>query len=230
MNLNSGEIHIWSTAIDERFEKTSAGSFLSESERRNAKKFTYDIDNFLFTVRHNLLRIILGNYLNCNPAKIKFNSNHYQKPHITHPNTNIQFNISSSANLFLAAFCQRNSIGVDLELIRPVQDIELMVSDYFTTNEATWVNSHTGFMIENAFLSVWSKKEALIKAIGRGLYIEPNQFDVLSEGPISYGDSEWYISPLNISPDCIGAVAVNNAPPIIHYFDAAELVSIPVGL
>ena len=224
MNLNPGEIHIWSATIDERYEKLLANSYLSVNENRNAKKFSYDIDNFLFSIRHNLLRIILGEYLNCHPSKLKFNSNHYQKPHITHPKTNIQFNISACANRFVAVFCQRHSIGIDIELIRKIDDIKQMTSDYFTSNEIVWVFSHNTLMLETAFFNIWSKKEALAKAIGKGLSIGINQFDILSGYPILYGGNEWHITPLTLFEDSTSAIAVNNNSKHLTYFNAENLI------
>lgn len=224
MNLNPGEIHIWSATIDERYEKLLTHSFLSVNERRNAARFSYDIDTFLFSVRHNLLRIILGGYLNCHPSKIKFNSNHYQKPHIDHPKSNIQFNISSSSNRFVAVFCQHHIVGVDIELIRQIEDIKQLSSDYFTIQESAWVNSHPESMLESAFFQLWSKKEALFKAIGKGLNIELNTIDVLSDTPIVYGGNEWRIISLNLFDDCAGAIAINCPTVNLRYYNSADLL------
>jgi 4'-phosphopantetheinyl transferase len=224
MNLNPEEIHIWSATIDERYEKLLANSYLSVNENRNAKKFSYDIDSFLFTVRHNLLRIILGEYLSCHPSKPKFNSNHYQKPHITHPKTNIQFNISACSNRFVAVFCQRHSIGIDIELIRKIDDIKQLTSDYFTSNETEWVFSHHELLLETAFFNIWSKKEALAKAIGKGLSIGINHFDMLTENPIAYGGNDWYITQLVLFENITGAIAINNNSTQLSYFNAADLL------
>jgi len=224
MILNPGEIHIWSTAIDERYGKLLAHSFLSVNEKRNAAIYAYDIDTYLFSVRHNLLRIILGDYLNCDPGKIKFNSNHYQKPHIAHPNTTIQFNISSSSNRFVAAFCQQHTIGVDIELIRQIEDIPQLVNDYFTKEECDWINSQPDDLMKPAFFQIWSKKEALVKAIGKGLNIELKKINVLSDTTIVNGERMWYLIPLTLFDDCAGAIAINNSNVKLSFYNTSDLL------
>lgn len=224
MILEPGEIHIWSATIDERYEKLLTNSFLSINEKRNAARFTYDIDTYLYSVRHNLLRIIIGYYHNCHPSKIKFNSNHYLKPHIVHPNTNIQFNISASSNRFVAAFCQLQTIGVDIELIRQIDDIPQLINDYFTKEESDWVNAQTSDKMSSAFFQIWSKKEALIKAIGKGLNIELNKIDVRSDTAIVNGERMWHLIPLSIFDDCAGAIAINNSNVIPSFFNTIDLL------
>lgn len=224
MKLNPGEIHIWSAAIDERFDTLLNHSFLSVNEKRKAGRFAYDIDSFLYSVRHNLLRIILGRYLKYNPIDLKFNSNHYQKPHIFSPKTTIEYNISISSNRFVAAFCHRHSIGVDVEIIRNLKGLNQMLSEYFTIHEADWIFNHPENKIETAFFNIWAQKEALVKAIGKGLDIELNRFNVLSNKPFVYGNNEWHITPLTLFDDCSAALAVNNPDSIISYFNAADLL------
>ena len=224
MNLNPGEIHIWFAAIDERFDTFLDHSFLSVNEKRNAGKYAYDMDAFLYSVRHNLLRIILGRYLKCNPLDFKFNSNHYQKPHIFSPNTTIEYNISISSNRFVAAFCHRHSIGVDVEIIRNLKGINQMLSEYFTIHEADWIFNNPENKIETAFFNIWAQKEALVKAIGKGLDIELNRFNVLSNKPFIYGNNEWHITPLTLFDDCAAALAVNNPDSKISYYNAADLL------
>ena len=224
MILNPGEIHIWSTTIDERYGKLLAQSFLSVNEKRNAARFAFDIDTYLFSIRHNLLRIILGDYLNCHPAKIKFNSNHYQKPHIAHPNTLIQFNISASSNRFVAVFCQHHTIGVDIELIRPIDDIPQMITDYLTDEESDWLNSQPENLKTHSFFQLWSRKEALVKAIGKGLNIDLRKINVLSDETIVNGESFWYLKTLNLFEDCAGAIAVNNAKVNLSFYNTTDLL------
>jgi len=224
MKLNRGEIHIWSTIIDDRYAQLLSNSFLSVNEKRNAALFTYDIDAFLFSVRHNLLRIILGDYLSCDPSKIRFNSNHYQKPHIAYPNTNIQFNISSSSNLFVAVFCQQHTIGVDIEQIRNIDEIGQLTEDYFSKAENNLMKAQPKSMTEATFYNLWAKKESLIKAIGKGFSIELNTIDVLSDNPIKLGSNEWYIYTLKLSDGCAGAITLSSPITDFSYFDAISLI------
>lgn len=224
MNLNPEEVHIWSAAIDERFDKLLTNSFLSENEKVRGGKFSYDIDSFVYSVRHNLLRIILGRYLKYPPAEIKFKNTPYQKPYIVYPITSMQFNISISSNRFVAAFCQQHSIGVDIELIRKIGNISQLTEDYFTPNEASWINTYPESMLETVFFSIWSKKEAIVKATGQGLNIQLNTFDILSKSPITLSGDNWYLNPIPIFDDCVSAIAFNSPTSRLSYYNCLDLI------
>jgi 4'-phosphopantetheinyl transferase len=224
MNLSPGEVHIWSAAIDERFNKLSINTYLSENEKERGRRFSYDIDSYFFSVRHCLLRIILGHYLQCPPAEIRFINNHYQKPTIVYPDTSIQFNTSVSSNRFVAAFCQHQSIGVDIEQIRQIENINQLSKDYFTPNEAAWVYTHSESMLETAFFSIWSKKEAFVKATGQGLNIHLNTFDILSKKHITFNGNDWHLSPIPIFDDCAAAIAINSPTSRLSYYNCLDLI------
>jgi 4'-phosphopantetheinyl transferase len=224
MNLNPHDVHIWSATIDEKYHTLLTNSYLSDDEKERGERFLYDIDAYIYIVKHNLLRIILGRYLNCNPKEILYKYNLYQKPYILHPSINIQFNISSSSNRFIAAFCLHQAVGVDVELIRKIENIKQLTSDYFTVNEAGSVIIHSDFMLETEFFNIWSMKEALIKAIGKGLAMDINTFDILSMNPITFNGQQWYITRLNIFDDCTTALAINHPSIKLKYFNTDDLL------
>jgi 4'-phosphopantetheinyl transferase len=224
MNLNPGEVHIWSAIINESYHKILANAYLSEKEKKKGESFEYDIDAYLYLVKHNLLRIILGRYLKCDPTDICFKNNTYGKPSIAYPHTSIQFNISTSSNRFVAAFCLHHKIGVDIELIRHIENINQLTTNYYTINEAAWIYSHPESMLEKLFFSIWTQKEAIVKAIGKGLSLEFNTFDILSASPIFFEDDQWNIISLAIFDDCATAIAINSPTVNISYYNADQLL------
>lgn len=225
MKIEPGEVHIWSAAINENYYKLLNDSYLSENEKKRTEQFSNDIDAFLFAVRHNLLRLILSGYLKCNPSEIRFGANPFNKPFIAFPKTPLQFNISVTSNRFIATLSMRHPIGIDLELIIQIKDIDQLIADYFTKNESDWIYNHSGDETIPAFFSLWTKKEALVKAIGQGLSIPLNKFEVLSVNPVAFGSNEWYIKPLNIYDDCSAAIAINSPTGKLSYFDALTLLN-----
>jgi 4'-phosphopantetheinyl transferase len=210
MNPDQGEVHIWSANINENYNELLRHSYLSEEEKRQAVSFHQDIDGYLFSVRHNLLRIILARYLDCQPEEIKFKRNAFQKPAIDYPISPIQFNLSVSSNRFVAAFCQNHSVGVDIELIRQLGNIDRLIFDYFTQDESAWILSRPNHEKTSAFFDLWTKKEALIKAVGQGLSIPLNQLNVLSPHPVFWNSEDWHIIPLSVFEDCRSALAINS--------------------
>jgi 4'-phosphopantetheinyl transferase len=223
MKLEAGEVHIWSTTFNEDYSELLSHSYLSESEHKRVLQFSNDIDSLLFSMRHKLLRIILSRYLNCQPFEIEFKGNSFQKPYIYSPTTGLQFNVSSSSNRFIAVICRQNSVGTDIEFMREVRNIHQLISDYLTSNESDWIYAQPQQSLESSFFSIWTKKEALIKAIGQGLSIPINQLEVLSVNPVAFCSDKWYITPLSLFDDCNAALAINSPIVKFTFFDALEL-------
>src|ERR1043165_130907 len=72
-DLNGDEIHVWCARLDELFcDAPAFASLLSDSERKRADRFHFDRDYNRFIVRHGWLRMILGSYLNIEPARVAF--------------------------------------------------------------------------------------------------------------------------------------------------------------
>jgi len=124
----------------------------------------------------------------------------------------------------VAAFCQHNTIGVDLELIRQIDDMPQLINDYCTKEESDWINSQPDDLIKPAFFQIWSKKEALVKAIGKGLNMDLKKIDVLSNTTIVNGEKIWHLIPINIFDDCAGAIAINNSTVNLSFFNTSALL------
>ena len=224
MKLNPGEVHIWSGTLNEDYHKLLVKGYHSAEEQKRAESFIYDIDAFLYLIKHNLIRIIIGNYLDYRPVDLIFKKNRYQKPYITVPNTTVQFNVSISSNRFVAVFCLHDVLGVDIELIRHIDHMNPLTTDFLTSNEVAWINKHPESMHDKLFFNIWTMKEAFIKAIGKGLLFELNTIDVISDNPIPFRGESWYIKPFTIFDDCSSALAINNPSSSIIYFNTDLLL------
>src|SRR6266540_1048589 len=80
-DLASDEIHVWCAGLDELVADLPAFARpLSESERKRADRFQFERDRNRFIVRHGLLRMILGRYLNIEPERVAFSYEARGKP------------------------------------------------------------------------------------------------------------------------------------------------------
>jgi 4'-phosphopantetheinyl transferase len=187
-----------------------------------AGRFHFQKDRRRFIIRHGMLRMILGRYLGVNASELRFSHGENGKPAITEKpgNGTIHFNLSHSNGVALFAFTRDREIGVDIEYIHHISDMEQIAERFFSKNENEVFRSLPQNQKREAFFIGWTCKEAFVKALGDGLSWPLNKFDVsLVPGePANLlrieGDSiersRWSIKNLNPAPDYVGAFAVKS--------------------
>lgn len=95
-----------------------------------------------------------------------------KKPYFEdHPE--LHFSVSHSGGLWVCAFASRE-IGCDIQVHRKIPRYMKLSERWFHENEAKAVSS------ERDFYDIWSRKEAFVKAIGRGIDEKFRQFDTTS--------------------------------------------------
>lgn len=223
VQLGAEEIHIWSGVLDQHAsEYFSFVQALSIDELMRAGRFQSQNDRYRFIVRHGMLRIILGCYLCVKPSAIQFCHGKNGKPAITETfgKGTIHFSLSHSNGVALFAFAHNHELGVDIEHIRDVSEMEQIVERFFSIKENEVLRSLPESQKREAFYNGWTCKEAFVKALGDGLSLPLDTFDVsLVPGESAEllrieGDSveasKWSIQSLKPAPDYIGALAVKS--------------------
>ncbi len=138
---------------------------LSEEEIRRSERYHRKQDAVRFIVGKGMLRIILSRYLDHHPAEIIFAKSFNKKPRITPP-VGLEFNVSYSKEWIIVAVAAEPT-GVDIEFIDPTFDYELVMDNWFTKEEKEYITfSPTPHA---SFFSLWTRKEALLKATSLGL-------------------------------------------------------------
>jgi len=103
----------------------------------------------------------------------------------------LDFNISHSSEYIICAFCEQGKLGIDIEKIKP---IELKYfKKYWTKNEYQIIDNQL-----DKFYFFWTRKEAIIKANGKGLTIPLNQFSVETDEVYLEGQT-WFLYPITIA-------------------------------
>jgi 4'-phosphopantetheinyl transferase len=179
--LDAGDVHVWRFALDRTQSELDRWTReLSEDERRRAARFAFPELRQRFTAGRGLLRTLLGRYLEIPPEKIEFSYNGYGKPDLCGPAaaTGLHFNLAHSAGLALLGVCQGRRIGVDLEAIRDNVKCEDLADRFFSPDEAAALRLLAQPDRRAAFFHCWTCKEAYIKALGRGLSLPLDSFDV----------------------------------------------------
>jgi 4'-phosphopantetheinyl transferase len=227
-DLPAGELHVWAANLDDPSRDVAAAThLLAIDERRRAERFHFERDARRFVIRRALLRSILGRYTGCGPAALGFEYGAHGKPSLTDDFDGLQFNLSHSSSIVVFAVVRGRSVGVDVELIREMADIDRIVSRFFSSAEAQAVRALSEPARSAAFFACWTRKEAFIKAMGRGLAYPLDDFAVSvtpSEQPrlvwVKDAPDEterWSFESFCPTSQSIGAVAVER-PKLVSRF------------
>jgi 4'-phosphopantetheinyl transferase len=141
---------------------------LDGDECNRAAQFSSGRDRDAFVVTRGVLRHLLGSCLGLHPASIRFTNGAKGKPQLT-PATTLRFNVSHSGELAAIAITASCEIGIDLEQIRPIPEMEEIVERYFHVRENAQILSRPREARDRTFFRFWTRKEAYLKAIGEGL-------------------------------------------------------------
>jgi 4'-phosphopantetheinyl transferase len=211
---------------------------LSPDERDRAAGFRSDHLRHSFVLARGSLRILLGRYLSVSPASIRFTYSSRGKPALSAPAC-LDFNASHSGGLAVFAFTTGLEIGVDVEQVRSLPDIEDIARRFFCFEETEEIMSLPEKQRNRAFFRCWTRKEAYIKAIGDGLSAPLNGFRVTVQPnqPARFlhlaqdenAATNWTLCDLQLAPGYAAALAYGDLKRPVVIFpltDAAELLTI----
>jgi 4'-phosphopantetheinyl transferase len=217
------EVHIWAVWLTASVEvNRDFRELLSRSELARADRFVFERLSRSYELSQGALRLLLAHSLRCNPREVEFRFGPRGKP-MLEEGSRICFNLAHSGGLALYGFTLDTEIGIDVEELRDIPDIEQIASHYFSKAEASELLSiGPKLPTREAFFRCWTRKEAYIKAIGDGLSLPLDQFQVTlsSDAPAKFvhiGNdfdraAEWTLQHLDPAPNYLGAVAYHAAP------------------
>ena len=209
IQLNNGEIHLWSAWFSAQ-DATFYRALLSEDEIRRADRFLVDKVRQHFIVGRGVLRTIIGRYVNVAPEKLSFNFGERGKPAINHPT--LRFNLSHAADLLMLAILNDAEIGVDVEYIRPMREMQSVAHDNFSTQEFSAWDRLPEAQKQHAFYTIWTRKEAYIKATGDGFRLPLKSFTVSHDTPPRFLQMEtddlrcWSLYQPETASEYVGAI------------------------
>jgi len=182
--LNNDEVHIWRASLEMTpYQLKTMERILSADELNRAGKYYFQKDRDCFIASRGLLRTMLGSYLLMQPDELRFCYGPFGKPALEEKTRGkmLCFNVSHSHGLALFSCAFDREIGVDLEYIRADISTGDIAAQFFTQREADALNSLPENIRQKAFFTLWSRKEAVMKADGMRLALERNQYEVLPD-------------------------------------------------
>jgi 4'-phosphopantetheinyl transferase len=116
---------------------------VSPDERARAMRFRVDHLQKSFIFTRGTLRLLLGRYLELTPKEVRFRYSETGKPSVD-LETPLRFNTSHSGDVVLFAFARERDLGVDVEQIRALSDIDSIVSRFFRPEEVSQLTAPSG--------------------------------------------------------------------------------------
>jgi len=135
---------------------------------------------------HGRLRQLLEPLVGIGAAQLEFAEEAYGKPVLTGAasESGIHFNLSHSDTLGVVGWARGRAIGVDVERWRAMRDEAALVRRFFSAAENAAYDALPPERRSEGFFNCWTRKEAYVKAVGRGLGLPLHSFDVtLGAGP-----------------------------------------------
>lgn len=231
MTLNHNEVHVWSVSLEiPPADLTHYSRILSASERERASRFHFTKDRNQFIVAKGILRFLIGRYLGRDPSDIQFSHNTHGKPSLkcTVDSKSLSFNVSHSGGRALYALSEGLPVGIDLERIRFNLTFESIAKRFFSPAEVTVFCSLQKQYRAEAFFNCWTRKEAIIKAKGIGLFLGLGLFDVslrpgeparLLRTRYDEGDiRNWSLHDIDAGSEFKAALAVKSIQPQISCY------------
>jgi len=226
------EVHVWIIPLDAAEDKVAVcEATLSDDELARANRYRFARDRRRFVMARGYLRRILSNYLGIEAHSALFVYNFHGKPALSDlHNTAIEFNLSHSDELAVLAVTKNVRIGIDIEFGAALTDCRSLAERFFHADEVAELATLPENGYKQAFLNVWTRKEALMKAVGMGLSISLDDV-VVSVLPTDQprilrapGDSSWTVYSLLPGAGYAASLVIEGAAPrILRIVDSQNL-------
>jgi 4'-phosphopantetheinyl transferase len=182
VRLEEGRVHVWRMPFSSTDLAEEAWPLMNEQERARASAFHFTPDRERFCKSRLLVRCVLGRYLGSDPVDVAIAQGPHGKPFIDDPRGNhgLQFSLSHCQSAALLAVTAGQPVGIDVEDGASIRtaDVGALAREFLTKREAQIIGSLAGADRVRAFLQCWTRKEALLKAVGLGLIAQLDRFDV----------------------------------------------------
>lgn len=158
---------------------------------------------------------VLGAYLGIEGAEVALVEGDFGRPELSprHGMT-LDFNWSHSGERALIAVAQGVAPGVDIERVQERPRAVQIADRYFLPAETAALSALDGAARSAAFLQLWTAKEAILKALGRGIAFgldrleiggsqqQPTLLRLDGEDP-----GQWQLRRLDVGVGYLGALA-----------------------
>ena len=233
MRLEKGAVHVWrcqlnqtGATVQQMFED------LSPEEKQKSDKFRFDTDRHKFIAARSILRKILGAYFGIRPSQVSFSYNDFGKPALALATKHdYRFSVSHSGAILLIAVTRGREVGIDVELISVQNAFMEIARKVFSRREIAILETMPSGLQTDAFFTIWTRKEAYLKALGKGfsdtskyftVSLFPDVSEVLSVADECRKNRRWTVMTLPLSSEYKAAAAVEGTVGKLFFWQMSE--------
>ena len=222
--LVPGRVQVWS--IDLREANSSEAEYLrtlSSDEVERAARLRAGQVRMQFVVGRACLRGLLGAALGMAPQKVPIVAGRYGKPDLDAGHRGkVHFNVAHARSTILVALSLAGPVGIDVEYLDRDTDVLEVARHSLTDRETSFLLAISDVQKRSrAFFECWTRKEAVVKADGRGLSLSLTSFEVPVAEPCQQaavrianaadGSSiEYFLTDIALNHETACALAVPN--------------------
>lgn len=207
--MTTDTIQVWHGAIAaEDAHYQNYWRILDAAEQAHAEKIKNNLLHKRYVEVHGRLRKVLAKTLNEPPEKIRISKAEHGKPYLA-DTPELVFNLSHSANALVIALGWNCQLGVDMEHRKPRASLAALVDKCFAEEEIAYWRKLPEAQKIPEFYRFWTRKEAFVKATGRGIGLGLNRCVINPENqagflrvPADYGQaSTWHALDIALGQD-----------------------------
>jgi len=199
--LRGSSVHVWRVDIATTAPALDAhAGLLTADELFAVQRFAFAADRRRARATRIAARLLASWYLGAPADRVAFGREPRGRPFLPGL-ADLDFSLSHSGDLLLFAFSRQARVGIDLEAEREMDDALAIAHSFFAPDEVHALESEPSSAVATAFLRHWTRKEALLKALGTGLSMPLNEITIpVGDGACTVSTAEGSWSLLTFVP------------------------------
>jgi len=212
-SLGTDDVIIYTLHLPEYIELTKdLVHYLNPEEQIRFERYFKEKDRNLFVICRAILKFVLAAHTKLDVNNINLDYHINKKPYLaSHPWLN--FNVSHSENFAVIAISQSH-VGIDIEYIAQDFNFTDLMPDIFNDDEILDIQNAANK--EYAFYSSWTRKEAFVKALGKGIDDDFKNIPCLNghhgiDSALLKTTENWQVYGFDLAENYLGAIAVQSS-------------------
>jgi len=215
-SLNFNDIIIYTVFLPHFIDlKPDLSKFLNSKEHNRAERYQKETDKNRFIIGRSILKFVLAAHTKLDVKNISFDYHSNKKPYLaTCPW--LSFNISHSGDFAVIAI-SRDKVGIDIEYMSEDFNFMNLLPDIFGDSEILSIQNSVNQ--KHAFYTLWTRKEAFVKALGKGIDEDFKYIPCLDgqhniDSTVLKTTENWNVHSFDLGNHYLGAVAFESLPTI----------------